>query len=148
MHDGIFQGSSNTQTRVHNLVIQKKLRAESTSRNHNQMHTVISPILPSEQTHTYSMSNNAKAYLSSIDTMKRRIRCVREGNNLPAADKQKKSAGRLSYSVTDCSMLRMGSYFSCFYRPLDIYLLQKKNKSRGFGVIHGTLNVEELRCKI
>ena len=104
MHDGIFQGSSNTQTRVHNLVIQKKLRAESTSRNHNQMHTVISPMLSSEQTHTYSMSNNAKAYLSSIDTMKRRIRCVREGNNLPAADKQKKVQGdyRIQLQIVRC----------------------------------------------
>ena len=30
------------------------------------------------------MSDNVKAYLPSIETMKRRIRRMREGNNLPA----------------------------------------------------------------
>ena len=55
-------------------------------------------------TNNHSMSNNAKANLSSIDTMKRRIKCVREGKNLPARDKQKIVQGdyRIQLQIVRC----------------------------------------------
>ena len=53
---------------------------------------------------TQTMSNNVKGHLPNIDTMKRVIRCVREGNNLSALDMQKIMQGdyRIQLQIVRC----------------------------------------------
>ena len=88
MLDGIFQRSINTHIRVHNLMIQKRLRClehvpkSQVDASDARSHAMIAA-------NTQSMSNNVKGHLPNIDTMKRGIRCVREGNNLSAPNMQK-----------------------------------------------------------
>ena len=85
--DGVFQGSINTHTCAvfgnPEKVAALRSRAEivlQANSSDDRSHTIIG-------SKTQALSDNVKAYLPRIETMKRGIRRLRESNNLPAPDR-------------------------------------------------------------